>query len=63
MCVCVYVDNIHDTNSTTCIYDVQCIAYAIVPLKYVWMLTIMMLVLFAGFGSLPVRGRCCQFFC
>jgi hypothetical protein len=58
----VYVYNIYDTNSTTCIYDVQCIAYAIVPLIYLWMSVIVLLVLFAGFGNLTVWGRCCQNF-
>jgi hypothetical protein len=28
---------------------------------YVWMSAIVLLVLFAGFGNLPVRGRCCCF--
>jgi hypothetical protein len=29
---------------------------------YVWMSVIVLLVLFAGFGNLPERGRCCQIF-
>jgi hypothetical protein len=35
---------------------------AIVPLIYVWMSAIVLSVLFAGFGNLPVQGRCCQNF-
>jgi hypothetical protein len=29
---------------------------------YVWMSAIVLLVLLAGFGNLPVRGRCCRIF-
>jgi hypothetical protein len=36
--------------------------YAIVSLIYLWMSAIVVLLLFAGFGNLPVQGRCCRFF-
>jgi hypothetical protein len=36
--MCLYVYNIYDTNSTTCIYNVHYIAYAIMSFDiYVWM--------------------------
>jgi hypothetical protein len=35
---------------------------AIVLLKYVWLSTIVLILLFVGFINLPVQGRCCRNF-